>query len=38
MLVNNPVYRLSVVESGREVITSRVIFGKEQRATPILAS
>ncbi len=38
VLVNIPDYRLSVVESGSEVFTSRVIVGKEQRATPILAS
>ncbi|MFS1163516.1 L,D-transpeptidase family protein, partial [Aeromonas salmonicida] len=38
VLVNIPDYRLSVVESGNEVFTSRVIVGKEQRATPILAS
>ena len=38
VLVNIPDYRLSVVESGNEVFTSRVIVGKEQRETPILSS
>ncbi|MFM4824961.1 murein L,D-transpeptidase [Aeromonas bivalvium] len=38
VLVNIPDYRLSVVQGGSEVFTSRVIVGKEQRETPILAS
>ncbi|PJG59502.1 L,D-transpeptidase family protein [Aeromonas cavernicola] len=38
VLVNIPDYRLSVVNAGSEVFVSRVIVGKEQRATPILAS
>ena len=38
VLVNIPDYRLSVVQGGGEVFTSRVIVGKEERETPILAS
>ncbi|MGL5286900.1 MAG: L,D-transpeptidase family protein [Aeromonas sp.] len=38
VLVNIPDYRLSVVEKGSEIFTSRVIVGQQLRATPILAS
>ncbi|MGL4715959.1 MAG: L,D-transpeptidase family protein [Aeromonas sp.] len=38
VLVNIPDYRLSVVQQGSEIFSSRVIVGQEQRATPILAS